>query len=66
LAGNYLLREKQYASTPEQDLHIAKLIVKNKIANQGALLTSLRNKDMDLKEGITQLKELYKKVENQT
>lgn len=66
LAGNYLLREKQYASTADQDLHQAKLIIKNKIANQGTLLTSLRNKDTDLKTAITQLKDLYKKVENQT
>jgi CRISPR-associated protein Cas1 len=65
LAGNYLLREKQYASTLEQDLQQAKHIVKNKIVNQGALLTSLRNKDEELKKAITQLKDLYKKVEKQ-
>ncbi|MDR0608215.1 MAG: type V CRISPR-associated endonuclease Cas1, partial [Candidatus Peribacteria bacterium] len=63
LAGNYLLREKQYASTSQQDLHQAQLLVKNKIANQGALLTSLRHKDTALKEAITSLKDLYTKVE---
>jgi len=63
LAGNYILREKQYASMPEQDLKIAKHIIQNKIANQGALLTEIRNKDEDLKTAISQMKELYKKVE---
>ena len=64
LAGNYLLREKQYFNTPEQDLELAKHIIKNKIANQGALLTSLRGKDSALKTAISQMKELYKKVDD--
>lgn len=36
--GNYILRQKQYQLKPEQELFFAKMIVKNKIINQLALL----------------------------
>lgn len=36
--GNYLLRMRQYEQKPEEELFIAKQIVKNKIANQLRLL----------------------------
>jgi CRISPR-associated protein Cas1 len=36
--GNYLLREKQYALSPERNMEIARHIVQNKIRNQIALL----------------------------
>lgn len=38
--GNYLLRMRQYALTPEEELFIAKRIVANKVLNQLSLLTS--------------------------
>jgi CRISPR-associated protein Cas1 len=37
-AGNYILRIKQYHLGPEQELHIAKAIVQNRIETQYALL----------------------------
>jgi len=40
--GNYLLRLAQYALTPEQELHIAKNLVENKIKNQISLLKALK------------------------
>jgi CRISPR-associated protein Cas1 len=39
--GNYLLRGKQYSASAEQELAIAKNIVKNKIQNQIRLLKSV-------------------------
>ena len=38
--GNYLLRMKQYALSPERELAISKAIVSNKAINQSALLRS--------------------------
>ena len=64
LAGNYVLRDKQYKSTATQDLLIAKHLIKNKVSNQLALLKELRNKDNDLKTAISQIKEIEKKIEN--
>ncbi len=64
LAGNYLLRSKQYTATNEQDLQIAKYLIINKITNQLALLKEIRNKDDKIKNTIKQLQELEKKIEN--
>lgn len=63
LAGNYILREKQYANTPEQDLQIARYIIANKIQNQLFLLQSLRTKDENAKNVIEKIKEIQKKIE---
>jgi len=50
--GHYLLRMRQYALSDAQELSMAKIIVKNKIANQCALLKERRlsrgmHKDME-------------------
>lgn len=42
--ANYLLRQKQYSLSPD-DISIAKMIVKNKVANQRELLRKSRKKD---------------------
>jgi len=49
--GNYLLREKQYALSPERGVAIARHIVKNKIRNQFRLL---RERDIGPTESIEQ------------
>ncbi|GHW02338.1 CRISPR-associated endonuclease Cas1 1 [candidate division SR1 bacterium] len=64
LAGNYLLREKQYFSTSEQDLQIAKHIIANKVSNQLFLLQSLRTKGEKEHQIIDQVKEIQKKIKN--
>ncbi|UMX48272.1 MAG: type V CRISPR-associated endonuclease Cas1 [Candidatus Nealsonbacteria bacterium DGGOD1a] len=46
--GNYLLRERQYAATEEQELAAAKILVANKISNQICLLESSDGKDAAL------------------
>lgn len=53
--GNTLLRQKQYQY---QSLDLARYLVKNKIANQRALLMKKRNKDKDYKIAITKI-DLY-------
>ncbi len=50
--GNFLLRKKQYEYS---GLSIAKKLVANKIANQRALLNTLRKKSLTLKEAIANL-----------
>jgi len=48
--GHYILRMKQYALTPEQELKMAKKLVKNKISNQSI---TLKNKaEAEEKAGI--------------
>jgi CRISPR-associated protein Cas1 len=42
--GNYLLRQVQYAMSPERELDIARRIVQNKIGNQARLLRSIDKK----------------------
>ena len=49
--ANYLLRQRQY-EMPKEDLRIASGLVKNKIANQGALLKNLRSKSDALKKDL--------------
>lgn len=62
LAGNYMLRSKQYALSDEQQFAYAQQIVANKIANQGKLLKRVRDKDASWKESISRLAELYRQV----
>lgn len=51
--GNYLLRMKQYALTPQRELVISKAIILNKAKNQYALL-KLREKESEFDSGIDQ------------
>lgn len=48
--GHYILRERQYARTPDQEFALAKLLIKNKIANQSRLLKERKLEDGLLKE----------------
>lgn len=50
--ANYLLRQKQY-SLPDDDITIAKYIVRNKVANQRELLKRTRKKDIPTVSGIS-------------
>lgn len=47
--GNYLLRMKQYALTPDRELGMAKAIIKNKAENQLRLLKSRGANDKEMK-----------------
>ena len=60
--GNILLRKKQYTLLPEENLEIAKKIIANKIENQLLLLKNLREKDVKIKEGIVQIKNILEKI----
>lgn len=61
LEWNFLLRQKQYSF--DKDLQISRIIIKNKISNQLELLKNIRDKDLELKDGINRIKELIDKVD---
>lgn len=52
--GNYLLRMRQYEQTPEEELFIAKQIVRNKVTNQMGLLKARKvgRQFLEKEEGI--------------
>jgi CRISPR-associated protein Cas1 len=60
--GNTLLRKKQYFYS---ELDIAHLLVRNKIAQQIAALERIREKSLELKEAIKQLKTYQDRVFNE-
>ncbi|PIP03714.1 MAG: hypothetical protein COZ49_03360 [Candidatus Yonathbacteria bacterium CG_4_10_14_3_um_filter_47_65] len=60
-AGNYLLRQKQYTLSKEEELKIAKYIVKNKIGNQFSLLKG--SKLLASKEADVAQKEIAKQID---
>lgn len=57
--GNYMLREKQYTTTPKIALRMAKLLIVNKITNQFNIVKKMRQQ---LSESI--LKETELKIKN--
>lgn len=62
LQWNYILRSKQYNSTEEEELEIAKKIIINKIQNQISLLQEIRGKSDELKTDIKSMKCILNKV----
>lgn len=58
--GNFLLREKQYSNN--NDLEIAKHIIRNKINNQFRLMNSLKYKNIVEKENILTVKRLLLQI----
>ncbi len=59
LEGNFLLREKQYA---QNDIGLARHLVKNKIDNQARLINSLRKKTLAQKEAVRLLRQYRDQV----
>lgn len=62
LEGNYLLRRYQYNLTDEDNLHLAKQLITNKIMNQLDLLNMIRNKDDTLQGAIMQMNQLIENI----
>ena len=60
--GNYLLRQRQYALSPEEELRIAQNIVANKIENQLALLRSVDRKTIGEKTLLAYKREVKEKI----
>lgn len=63
--ANYLLRQRQYAMD-KNDISIAKHLVKNKIANQMALLKRTRMKDASTEEATALCQEIFDNIDTQT
>lgn len=61
LEWNYLLREKQYNFNKE--IHLSKIIIKNKTINQLELLKGIRWKEIELKDSIKKIQELINKID---
>lgn len=62
LAGNTILRYKQYSMSEERMTMIARHIVTNKIQNQRAMLLNLRNKTDEQKKLVWQIDSIIAKV----
>ena len=62
LAGNTILRHKQYTMTSDIMLVLSKHIITNKIHNQRTLLMKIRNKNNELSEQIQKIDQLLKSV----
>jgi len=58
-AGNFLLRGKQYTKNKQDNLELAKRIVKNKIFNQFTLLREVKK----IKDGRLNLKSIFAKID---
>ncbi len=61
--GNTLLRKRQYFLSEGECLEISKKLIFLKITNQKALITPIRGKDEEEKNGKKMLEDLLKKVE---
>lgn len=60
--GNFILREKQYKTSEEKMLEIAKNLILIKTNNQLQLLKNIRNKEWFIKKDIEKIKEIIKKI----
>jgi len=60
--GNFILREKQYKTSEEKMLEIAKNLILLKTNNQLQLLKNIRNKEWFIKKDIEKIKEIIKKI----
>lgn len=64
LEGNYVLRQKQYSLSPENELLLAKQLIKNKGENYLRLLKNIRKKTKEIKSWIVEIEVFLKKIEN--
>lgn len=59
--ANFLLRQKQHL-LPKDDLHVAKVLLSNKIQNQITLLNNTRRKDELTQKAIQTCSECYRRI----